>query len=59
MSETIRILKYISAFFFVLFMGTSCASVKNNKVNFKTKKSDCSLSQLVGHDGKIGHIDHP
>jgi len=50
MLKAIRIIKYTFAFFFVLFTGTCCASVKKNKVNFKTKESFCSLAQLVGVD---------
>ena len=50
MSRTTRIFKCTFAFFFVLFMSISCALVKKNKVNFKTKKSYCSLEQLVGPD---------
>jgi hypothetical protein len=50
MSKTILILKYTFVFIFVLFLCTSCASVKKNKVGFKTKKSSCSLAQLVGPD---------
>lgn len=49
-SETIRILKYTFAFLLVLLMSISCASVNKNKVSFKTKKSSCSLDQLVGHN---------
>jgi hypothetical protein len=49
-SETIRRLKCTSAFFFVLFIGISCATVNRNKVSYKTKKSYCSLAQLVGHN---------
>jgi hypothetical protein len=50
MSKTIRILKCTFILFFVLFMATNCASITKNKVNFKTKKSSCSLAQLVGPD---------
>jgi hypothetical protein len=57
MSKTIRILKYAIAFVCVLFIGSGCASAKKHKVDFKTKRSACSLEQLVGPD-KYYYSDH-
>jgi hypothetical protein len=40
----------LAMIFFVLFSGSGCTTLQKTKLNHKKKKSDCSLSQLVGPD---------